>query len=98
MVSLTPTPASEDCLFLDVITPRSSFQSTFSTKLPVMVLIHGGGYVAGDKNAADLQGNNPVGLLKRSREDVVFVTFNYRVSCCFVAPTAASTLTNTLTH
>ena len=42
---------------------------------PVLVNIFGGGYVIGDKNA---QGN-PAGLLARSNDGIIYVTFNYRL-------------------
>lgn len=42
---------------------------------PVFVNIFGGGYVIGDKNA---QGN-PAGLLARSNDGIIYVTFNYRL-------------------
>ncbi|CAG9856191.1 unnamed protein product [Phyllotreta striolata] len=60
---------SEDCLFINVYTKQIS-----SEKLkPVMVWIHGGGFTAGSSNTK-LYG--PEYLLT---EDVVLVSFNYRL-------------------
>lgn len=38
-------PQSEDCLILDVLVPQN--QTSSSAKLPVLVVIHGGGYDQG---------------------------------------------------
>ena len=61
---------SEDCLKLNVWTPSLDALDS----LPVMVWIHGGGYVNGSGNIARL--NSP-GFAKRG---VVLVTVNYRLS------------------
>lgn len=63
-----PTP-SEDCLFLNVTTPRSA---TPGTRLPVMVWWHGGGYTTGTGAAYDAQRLADTG-------DVMVVTVNYRL-------------------
>jgi para-nitrobenzyl esterase len=61
---------SEDCLYLNVYTPASVKQTS---KLPVMVWIHGGGFAAG-------AGSEPrythSGLVSKG---VVLVTINYRL-------------------
>lgn len=62
------TGSSEDCLFLNV------FSSRLQSKMPVMVFVHGGGWFFGDGNAFLF---GPELLV---REDVVIVTFNYRLS------------------
>ena len=61
---------SEDCLSLNVWTPKNSSVS----KLPVMVWIHGGGYLQGSGNIPRL--NNPEFV----KQDVVLVTVNYRLN------------------
>ncbi|KAF8344962.1 alpha beta-hydrolase [Amanita rubescens] len=62
--------SSEDCLFLNVFTP-----SVNETELlPVLVYIHGGGYVTGD--AAPYDGNH---LIQESGKRVVIVVFQYRL-------------------
>ena len=61
---------SEDCLTLNVWTPRN----TSTSKLPVMVWIHGGGYLQGSGNIPRL--NNPEFV----KQDVVLVTINYRLN------------------
>lgn len=76
---------TEDCLFLDVLVPKQVYNShTFDTNkisggAPVIVWIHGGGFVEGDKA---LDGNG-TGLILQSQKDgsngVVFVAINYRV-------------------
>jgi len=62
-------PMAEDCLSLNVWTP----EATASARLPVMVWIHGGGFVAGSGALATTDGTQ---LAKRG---VVVVTFNYRL-------------------
>ena len=62
-------PMAEDCLFLNVWTPKPAANA----KLPVMVWIHGGGFVAGSGALAPTDGTQ---LAKRG---VVVVTFNYRL-------------------
>nr|AGT95756.1 carboxylesterase A5 [Locusta migratoria] len=62
---------NEDCLFLNVYTPMTEHSS--GDLKPVMVWIHGGGYIMGSGNA-DFYG--PDYLLEH---DVVLVTLNYRL-------------------
>ena len=57
----------EDCLFLNVFAPSNK---ATTSKLPVLVWIHGGGFVGGKG------GNDPMGF---SRRGVIVVTFNYRL-------------------
>nr|XP_018261224.1 uncharacterized protein I303_06947 [Kwoniella dejecticola CBS 10117]OBR83382.1 hypothetical protein I303_06947 [Kwoniella dejecticola CBS 10117] len=78
----SPTPdnagaagTSEDCLFLNVFTPRGA--SSSEDKLPVWVSIYGGGFLSGSAQAGD-----PVNLIPTANEmglPVVYVTFNYRL-------------------
>ena len=65
----------EDCLFINVLTPRLPVQNLgratpSSSLLPVMVFVHGGGFVIGSGN------ENPERLVKKG---VIGVTFNYRL-------------------
>jgi para-nitrobenzyl esterase len=60
-------PESEDCLYLNVYTPAR----TSGDKLPVIVYIHGGGFVMG---AGSLFDGEPI-----ARQGVVMVTINYRL-------------------
>ena len=63
----------EDCLFLNIYTPRLPNIGVFSSSLkPVMLWIHGGGFTLGD--ATEL--TNPELLID---EDVVFVALQYRL-------------------
>ena len=62
--------SSEDCLFLNIWTPT---QATKKSKLPVMVWIHGGGFVGGSGG-----GNGFTGA-SFAKQDVVLVSFNYRL-------------------
>lgn len=75
---------TEDCLFLDVVAPKTIFDKATSTTnntagAPVLVWIYGGGYTGGDKS------NNPAaGLIKASQangtsDGVIFVALNYRL-------------------
>jgi para-nitrobenzyl esterase len=64
-----PIPTSEDCLYLNVLTPSKKT----SDKLPVMVWMHGGGYSAG-------HGNTPqYNALPLPQHGVVVVTVNMRL-------------------
>lgn len=58
---------SEDCLFINVYTPR------LYDNLPVMVWIYGGGFIGGDSTY------NIYGPDFFMNEDIIFVSFNYRV-------------------
>lgn len=62
-------PMAEDCLFLNVWTPKPGT----GAKLPVMVWIHGGGFVAGSGALVQTDG------AQLARRGVVVVTFNYRL-------------------
>jgi para-nitrobenzyl esterase len=71
-------PESEDCLHLNVWTPRLRGSSTnvgLRGKLPVMFYIHGGAFANGTANAALYDGSR---LVKRG--DVVVVTVNHRLN------------------
>ncbi|XP_037516135.1 acetylcholinesterase-like [Rhipicephalus sanguineus] len=74
---LNYSSASEDCLYLN-IWKRSSTCATSGTcneKRPVVVFIHGGAFQWGDSSLFVYDPANFVAL-----SDVVFVTFDYRVS------------------
>ena len=58
---------SEDCLYLNVVTP-----STEGSHRPVMFWIHGGGFTQGSANGYD-------GSMLASQGDVVVVAINYRL-------------------
>ncbi|HEV7313915.1 carboxylesterase/lipase family protein [Sphingopyxis sp.] len=62
-------PMSEDCLTLNVWTPKPAK----GAKLPVMVWIHGGGFVGGSGTLPETDG------AALARRDVVVVSFNYRL-------------------
>ena len=66
---MTVGPQSEDCLYLNVYTPRSD-----DTRRPVMVWIHGGGFVTGGACQPLYEGRPLV-----ERGDIVLVTINYRL-------------------
>lgn len=66
-----PDGTSEDCLFLDVYAPSGA---TGSKGLPVYFYIQGGGFAV-NSNA----NYNGAGLIKASGDNIVVVTFNYRV-------------------
>ncbi|MBP7705064.1 MAG: carboxylesterase family protein [Caulobacter sp.] len=60
-------PQSEDCLTLNIWAPQGA------AKAPVMVWIHGGGYVMGSGSQPIFDGS------KLARRGVIVVTFNYRL-------------------
>jgi len=62
------TPSSEDCLFLNVERPADA-----ADDLPVMVWLHGGGFVMGSGRSEALDGTAFV------RRGVLLVTLNYRL-------------------
>lgn len=62
---------SEDCLFLNVFTPKSASGNGGGPGLPVMFWIHGGGLVNGSSDPYD-----PKWLVKNG---VIVVTINYRL-------------------
>jgi para-nitrobenzyl esterase len=66
---LGPLPADEDCLTINVFTPRDAKKSD---RLPVMVFIHGGAFVGGASFQYDLQSLSEAG-------HVVLVSMNYRL-------------------
>ncbi|MEJ0055549.1 MAG: carboxylesterase family protein [Bacteroidota bacterium] len=61
---------SEDCLFLNVWAPVSA---TKKSKVPVMVWIHGGAFVAGSGSDAGTAGD------AFAKQGVMLVTINYRL-------------------
>lgn len=65
------TNLSEDCLYLNVWTPRAG--NTRSSLLNVMIWIYGGGYVIGTSSWPDYDGR-----YLAYYEDVVVVSMNYR--------------------
>ena len=64
------TSPSEDCLYLNVYTPENSQKKN----LPVMVWLYGGHYMNGSSTSEGCEGSNFA-----RNQDVVVVTFNYRV-------------------
>lgn len=62
-------PMAEDCLYLNVWTPARSPDEA----LPVMVWIHGGGFMTGSGSSPLYEGTH------FAEEGVVFVNFNYRL-------------------
>lgn len=67
---ITPAePISEDCLFLNVWTPKHEPEQ----KLPVLVWIYGGGFVSGSAACPVYDGET------FAKEGIVFVSLNYRV-------------------
>ncbi|HKU38695.1 MAG TPA: carboxylesterase/lipase family protein [Polyangiales bacterium] len=66
-----PLPTSEDCLFLNVWTPGLRD----GKKRPVMVWLHGGGFVTGSGSSNAYEGTR---LAKRG--DVVVITINHRLN------------------
>jgi para-nitrobenzyl esterase len=63
------TPASEDCLYLNIWTPEASAGGS----LPVLVYIYGGGFSSGSGDVPVYDGE------ALAKTGMVVVTFNYRV-------------------
>jgi para-nitrobenzyl esterase len=68
-ISSSQKTGSEDCLFMNVYTP---LDATPTSKLPVLLFIHGGSFVDGSGNGYDC-----TELAKQ--HNAVFVTINYRL-------------------
>ncbi|KAG6355082.1 hypothetical protein INS49_004163 [Diaporthe citri] len=73
---------TDDCLFLDVIVPHAVLnKSNTSSLAPVMIWIHGGAYVTGNK--IDSSAGDPSGLISASQkngsEGFIYVSMNYRL-------------------
>ena len=64
-----PRSESEDCLFINVWRPTKTSRDA---KLPVFVFIHGGGFINGSSNQADM-----TEIVEKT--GVVGVSFNYRL-------------------
>lgn len=80
---------SENCLYLNVWTPKTALSST-AKKLPVMVFIHGGAFVSG---AGSLPIYNGTAF---AANNVVLVTLNYRLGALgFAAGSPSTTGTGT---
>ncbi|MBC31821.1 MAG: carboxylesterase [Muricauda sp.] len=62
--------SSEDCLYLNLWKPSSASENA---QLPVMVWIHGGGFVGGSGSGPGIAGTQFAG------QDVILVTINYRL-------------------
>lgn len=65
----------EDCLYLNVWTPREKTQSS----LPVMVFVHGGGFASGSGVGFGPLDSVYTGEKFAPSAQVVMVTFNYRI-------------------
>ena len=67
---------------LDVLVPKTVYDAkaagTLTKSLPVVVWIHGGGYIEGSKDQI-----NPAGLIAESRRNgassFIYVAINYRL-------------------
>ncbi|KAF2838201.1 cholinesterase [Patellaria atrata CBS 101060] len=67
---------SEDCLFLNIWSPRlPSSSASFKSLKPILVWFHGGAFTGGTGSDPTFDGSSFV-----SRGDVVVVTVNYRLS------------------
>jgi para-nitrobenzyl esterase len=66
---ICPAQQSEDCLYLNVWVPANA-----TTPLPVLVFIHGGGFIMGSASAGVFDGS-----VLSGRNNVIVVTFNYRL-------------------
>lgn len=77
--SMSPYPQDEACLNLNVFRPQNI---SSNAKLPVFIWIHGGGFVSGSARSFD----GPA-FVANSKEPLIVVNFNYRVSTQVVAGT-----------
>ncbi|KAH8820922.1 esterase/lipase [Xylogone sp. PMI_703] len=70
-----PNEGSEDCLFLNIQTPYLPRQGRRNDLRPVLFWIYGGGFTGGSGAASGSDGGQLA-----SREDIVVVSTNYRLS------------------
>ncbi|KAL4881111.1 carboxylesterase family protein [Aspergillus karnatakaensis] len=71
--------SNEDCLFLDVYVSREVLKRP-ERPVPVVVWIHGGGYVSGSKDQALEEGYyNGASLIERAHNQLIVVSINYRL-------------------
>ncbi|XP_053686153.1 carboxylic ester hydrolase-like [Sabethes cyaneus] len=68
------TIGDEDCLYLNVYTPRVRTSTRPRPLMPVLVWIHGGSFVEGSSET-DIFGSEPI-----LDKDIIVVTFNYRLA------------------
>jgi para-nitrobenzyl esterase len=66
-------PMREDCLTLNVVTPRWAGSGPDSEPLPVMFFIHGGGYIMGSSATPIYDGAS------LARRGCIYVSVNYRL-------------------
>jgi len=71
--NMTPYSGNEDCLFINVFTPKLP-TNTATVLKPVMVYIHGGGFYIGSGNS---EMHGPSRMMNTG--EVVLVTMNYRL-------------------
>eukprot|EP01052_Picozoa_sp_SAG31_P023837 SAG31_NODE_1989_length_6721_cov_5.737391_8_plen_364_part_00 len=69
------TKGGEDCLYLNIFAP--AFNGTATARLPVMLWIHGGGYMVGSGTGNDTNGAYDVAHLQ---SPMVIVSINYRLN------------------
>ncbi|ODN01309.1 Venom carboxylesterase-6 [Orchesella cincta] len=62
---------SENCLYLNIYTPRPQYNKTSTRKYPTVIYIHGGGFLTGSGNDF-----GPAYLLQRNQ---ILVTINFRL-------------------
>ncbi|KAF2644006.1 alpha/beta-hydrolase [Massarina eburnea CBS 473.64] len=65
-------PQNEACLNMNVFRPQNV---SSSEKLPVLIWVHGGGFVSGSSRSFD-----GAAFVANSKEPLIAVTFNYRVN------------------
>ncbi|KAF3392075.1 Secreted lipase [Talaromyces pinophilus] len=71
--------SAEDCLFLDLYVPGKVLKQR-QRLIPVVVWIHGGGYVSGSKDQA-IEGGyyDGTSLIQQADNNLIVVTINYRL-------------------
>ncbi|KAJ9259629.1 hypothetical protein DTO212C5_8583 [Paecilomyces variotii] len=71
---------SEDCLFLDLLVPETTFSNKDTENTtPVLLFIHGGGFVQGSKTAYGYGDGLLESDFLKNHRDIIYISINYRL-------------------
>jgi len=70
--------SSEDCLFMDILVPEKIFNQRKTARVPILLFIHGGGYVQGSKTEYG-SGAALLNAAAQNDQELIYVSVNYRL-------------------